>query len=188
MSDWKKRAQDLQNQSEEAAGFADAREFEFDQLGHDAKKSRIDLRRIARGRESLSAEQLRQGLQQQLAAQHQAQAAARPGGAMMAQRNAALQSSRIGDAMSGQAAIGGIQERQAAQDSLGRMLMEQRAQELQQALGARENAIRGYSGGLDAAAALSNLPSKWERYAPTVSAALSAYATYKGQQKREGQQ
>jgi hypothetical protein len=48
--------------------------------------------------------------------------------------------------MAGQQAIAGLQERQQAQQALAQMLMQQRQQELQAALGSRQNAISAYGG------------------------------------------
>lgn len=88
------------------------------------------MRRIARGQESVSAEQLRQGLQQNLSAQQSMAASAAPQNAAMAGLQASRNAMSLGSGLAGQQAIAGIQERQAAQNALAQMLLRQREQEL----------------------------------------------------------
>lgn len=90
----------------------------------------------ASGKDSMSAEQLRQGLGQQLAQQNSMVAGARPGNQAMAARTGMMNTARLGAGLSGQTAMAGIAERQAAQNSLGQMLGQLRGQDLQAALGA----------------------------------------------------
>lgn len=91
--------------------------------------------RIAQGQDSISAEQLRQGLQQQQAAQTSMAAGARPQDASMAALGAARNMGDAAAGMSGQAAMAGLQERR---DALGAQLG---------ALGAGANAQQGFMGG-----------------------------------------
>lgn len=102
------------------------------------------LRRQMMGENSLSAEQLRQGLQQNLAAQRSAAAGARPSNAAMAARNAAIQMGRIGSGASGQQAMAGIAERNAAAGQLGGLLGQMRGQDIQYGLGSRGQALQGF--------------------------------------------
>jgi len=95
----------------------------------------------ARGEDSLSAEQLRQGLGQALSQQQAAAASARPGQGAMAARTAMNQMGQQASGMAGQQAMAGIQERAAAQGQLQGLLGQQRQQDLQAALGARGQAL-----------------------------------------------
>jgi hypothetical protein len=155
---------DLQGQLAEQGGlssaFAGQSEGDFRTLGGEATTERDYLRRIARGDESVSRMQLGQALQQNQAAQQSMAAGARPGNAAMAARTAAMTAGRQGAGLAGQQAIAGIQERQAAQQSLGNMLMQQRQQELQGALGGRSNANNAFTGALTGAM---NTPTDFEK-------------------------
>lgn len=134
----------LGREAEAASGFAGGTQEQFGQLGGEATTERDYLRRIARGEESVSAIQLQQALQQNQAAQQSMAAGARPGGAAMAARTAAMTAGRQGAGLAGQQAVAGIQERQQAQQALANMLMQQRQQELQATLGSRGQAIGGF--------------------------------------------
>lgn len=93
------------------------------------------LQALANGQNSVSAEQLRQGLQQNLAGQQSIAAGASPQNSVMAARTAAIQSGRLGAGLAGQQAVAGLQERQNAQQNLGQLLLGQRGQDVQAALG-----------------------------------------------------
>lgn len=134
-----------QVQGEKAGGFADRSEGEFAYLGGQAGNQRQYMEDIARGRESVSAMQLQQALGQNQAQQQSMAAGARPGNAAMAARGAAMNAGRQGAGLAGQQAMAGIQERQAAQNALNEMLLKQRQQELQGALGSRQNAVSAYN-------------------------------------------
>ena len=95
----------------------------------------------ARGEDSLSQEQLRQGLGQALAQQQAMAAGARPGQGAMAARTAMNNMGQQASGMAGQQAMAGIQERAAAQGQLQGLLGQQRQQDLQAALGARGQAL-----------------------------------------------
>jgi hypothetical protein len=119
----------------------------YGQLG-DAMKY---LQGQMQGQNSVSAEQLRQGLQQNMAGQRSMAASAAPQNAAMAARTAAIQMGRLGAGMSGQAAMAGLQERnQAAQNygqlgsALGQLQLGARGQDVNAALGSQQNAIQGY--------------------------------------------
>jgi hypothetical protein len=103
------------------------------------------------GQNSVSAEQLRQGLQQNLSAQRSMAASASPQNSAMAARTAAIQSGRLGAGMSGQAALAGIQERNSAAQNygqlgsaLGQLQLGQRGQDVNVALGSRGQQIGAY--------------------------------------------
>jgi hypothetical protein len=142
----KEKRNDLNLQGAESSAFADDAQTSFLGMRGAMDAQRAQLGDIASGKDSLSGEQLRQGLQQNLSTQRSMAASAAPRDAAMAARTAAIQGGRMGYGMSGQAALAGIQERASARDQLTRMLMEQRQQELQAALQARQNAISGYGG------------------------------------------
>jgi predicted DNA-binding WGR domain protein len=153
---------DLNNQGGMSSVFADQGQTGFGALGAESQDLRQMLAAQARGENSVVEQQLRQGLQSNVAAQRSMAASASPQNAAMAARQAAINAGRMGMGLSGQAATARIQEQQAAQKTLGELLMAQRAQELQAALGSRQNAISGYGGvtpeksGLDKAAPLIN--------------------------------
>jgi hypothetical protein len=162
----------LYDQSNKAGGFADASQGRVGSLGVEAEAQRDYLRRLASGQDSVSAEQLRQGLQQNVAAQRSAAAGAAPGSQPMAARTAAIQSSRLGSGMAGQQAIAGLQERQGAQKALSDMILNQRQQDMQAALGSRGQAIQGYGAGN------SGTPEKSaaEKFGPAIAGALAMFS------------
>jgi hypothetical protein len=137
---------DLNAQGAAAGGFAGVGEAGFGRLGSAADKARQNLADIASGKISLSGEQLRQGLQQNLSAQRSLAAGANPQNAAMAARNASMNAARLGAGISGQTAMAGIAEREAAMKALQDAILQQRQQELQAALGSRQNAISAYGG------------------------------------------
>jgi hypothetical protein len=94
-----------------------------------------DLRNQANGANSVSGQQLQQGLQQNLANQSSMAASASPQNAAMAARNAAMNMGRLGYGLAGQQAIAGQQERNQAQQALGQLQLGQSAQNLQAGLG-----------------------------------------------------
>lgn len=131
-------------QASSAGQFAGLGEQGYQQTGREMGTVKDQLGRLMRGQDSYSAEQLRQGLGQQLAAQQSMAASARPGNSAMAARQAMLGMGRAASGMAGQQALAGIAERQAATQALGQLLGQQRGQDLQAALGARGLAMQGY--------------------------------------------
>ncbi len=125
----------------EAQGAEAGRQFQavgrdnFGSLGIEAYDQREALKRRMSGQDSLSREQLRQGLQQQLAQQRSMAAGANPANAAMAARTAAMNMGRASSGMSGQAAMAGLAERRDAENQLTGMIMGQRDQELRAAQG-----------------------------------------------------
>ena len=101
----------------------------YDRLGGQLNQQADYMQRIARGQESVSAEQLRASLGQTMAQQRSMAAGAAPQNQAMANIQASRNAMNLGSGLAGQQAVAGIQERQAAQNALTQMLMEQRAQE-----------------------------------------------------------
>ena len=58
----------------------------------------------------------------------------------MAARTAAMNMGRMSTGLAGQQALAGLQERQQAQKALSDLIMQQRGQDMQVALGSRQNA------------------------------------------------
>lgn len=164
-----KRKRLLYGQAESAGGFADQSQAGYGALGQEAQSSRDALRRIASGQESVSAEQLRQGLQQNIAGQRSLAQGGQPQNAAMAARNAAMNASRMGSGLAGQQAIAGLQERQNAQKALSDSIIGARGQDLQGALGSRQNAMGGYSAGN------AGQPDKtwWDQYGPALTGGVN---------------
>lgn len=161
--------QNMNNQGGMASWFADQAQNNYGSTGAEAQQARDYLRRIASGQESLSREQLRQGMQQNRAAQQSFAASAAPQNQAMAALTGANNMAKAGYGMSGQAALAGIQERQGAQNALNQAILGARGQDLQAALGSRQNAISAYGG---------TQPDKsWmEKWAGPISGGLSALA------------
>lgn len=141
-----KRAQraNLDYQGSEASGFANEGQDAYTAGRAEQIAARQQLADQASGKISLSGEQLCQGLQQNVAAQRSMAAGAAPQNAAMAARNAAGNTARLGYGMSGQAATAGIDERMKASALYNDAIAKQRAMELQQALGSRQNATTAY--------------------------------------------
>lgn len=134
----------LEEQALKSGEFADYGEGGFRSLGGAADNARQNLADIASGKLSQSREILRQGLNQQLS---NARSMAAGGGTPMAARTAAMNMGRAGYGMSGQASLAGIAEQQGAAKLLQDAILQQRQQELNAALGSRQNAMTGYGAG-----------------------------------------
>lgn len=159
----------MEQQGASASDFANVGQQGYAAMTGEAQQSRDYLRRLASGQDSLSGEQLRQGLQQNLAAQRSMAAGASPQNSAMAARTAAMQMGRLGAGMSGQAALAGIQERQAAQQGLANLIMQQRQQDMGVALGSRQNAVNAYGG-------YKPEQSEFEKKAPMIAGGIGALA------------
>lgn len=169
----------LSGQSQQASDFANVGQAGFSRLGGEANQVRNRLERQASGQDSLSREQLRQALQQNQASQMSMAAGAAPANQAMAARTAMMGMGRAASGMSGQAALAGIQERSAANQQLGNLLMQQRQQDLTAALGSRGHAIQGL-GTLEQSAtsrygADLGVPSTGERALDAVGSGLSLF-------------
>jgi hypothetical protein len=170
----RKRKELLQRQAAEAGAFARQGQRGYTALGARGTGALDDLQRQARGENSVSAEQLRQGLGQMLGQQRSMAASASPQNAAMAARTASIQSGRIGSGMAGQQALAGLAERNQAQQQYGQLLQGLRGQELQASLGSRQNAMQGYGAG-NAGAPEKN----WgEKYGPLMQAGAGAIAAF----------
>lgn len=134
------------------------------------------LQDLMHGKNSVSAEQLRQGLQQQLSQQQAMAASANPNNAAMAARNAALNMGRASYGMSGQAALAGIQERNAAAQSLASLNLGMRGQDLQGTLGGYNGATGAY--GASAGAYGSAMQNPQKTWGPIVGGAIGGLASY----------
>ena len=169
----RKRTELLYGQAGRAGAFASRGERGFSQLGTQGNEALAGLRATAMGQNSVSAEQLRQGLAQNLANQQSMVASASPNNAAMAARTAAIQSGRLGAGLAGQQAVAGLQERNQAMQQYAAMIEALRQQELQAALQSRQNAMMGYG------AQNAGTPEKsWlEKYGPMAQSAGSSIAT-----------
>lgn len=125
----------LQNTAQSASDLSMGAQQGMGRLSAETAEARSYLRDLMNGKNSLSAEQLRQGLQQQYSAQQSMAAGARPQNAAMMARSASMNAGRAGTAMAGQQAMAGIAERNAAAQSFGNMALSERGQEAQTALG-----------------------------------------------------
>lgn len=164
-----RRAQ-LYGQAATSGQFADRNEAGFAQLGAQGRGALAGLQRQAQGKDSVSAQQLRQGLEQMYAQQLSQAAGASPQNAAGAARTAAIQMGRAGQGMAGQQAIAGLQERQQAQQAYANLLQGLRQQELNAALGGRQTAVTGYG----AANAGEREKSNMEKYGPAIAGGLGA--------------
>lgn len=102
------------------------------------------------GKNSIAGEQLRQGLQQTQAQQQSLAASASPNDAPMAAFAAGNNMARLGYGMSGQQALAGIAERNAAAQQYASLLGASRGQDLQGTLGGYNVGLGAYGGGLNA--------------------------------------
>lgn len=102
------------------------------------------LQEQAQGAYSVSAEQLRQALQQQFAQQRSAAASANPQNSAMAGLMAARNMNTAGTALAGNQAVAGLQERNQANQALAQLNLGQRGQDLSGFLGGNSNAIGAF--------------------------------------------
>jgi hypothetical protein len=130
--------------ADQSGKFADASQAGYQRLGRQGQQNIAGLQRLASGQDSISAEQLRQGLGQNLAYQRSLAAGAAPQNAAMAARTAAIQSGRLGAGFAGQQALAGLQERNQAQQTLAGAIQGLRGQDLQATLGGRQGALAGH--------------------------------------------
>lgn len=136
----------LNNQADQADSMRQFATDSFGSLTTESGAMREALRQQAMGEKSFTGEQLRQGLQQQQAAQMSMAAGASPGNSAMAARTAAMQMGRNQGAMAGQASLAGIAERQAALKQWQDAILQHRQQDIGASLGAGQNAIGALTG------------------------------------------
>ena len=168
----RQRKEMLYRQAAGAGSFADQQQQVFG-AGQQMARGNIEtLQALAAGRNSVSAEQLRQALGRNQATQQSIAAGAAPQNAAAAARTAAIQSARLGAGLSGQQALAGLQERNAAQSALTGAIGQYGSQALQATDSARGQAIQGYGAGNTGAPEKSWL----EKYGPAIQsgAALAA--------------
>lgn len=163
-----------------AAEFAGQGQGAFNQLSGQGQGALAALLARANGQNSVSAEQLRQSLQQNLAAQRSLAASASPRNAAMAARTAAIQSGRLGAGLAGQQAVAGLQERNQAQDAYGSLLQGLSGQQLQAALGSRQNAISATQAATQAYGGYQPEKSTFDKLAPAVLGGIDAYTKLTG--------
>jgi hypothetical protein len=165
------KRENLNNQGAMSSWYADQAQNGYMQMGNEAGQARDYLRRLGRGEESVAKEQLRQGMEQNMAQQRSMAASASPQNAAMAARTAAMSMGRMNAGMSGQAALAGIQERQAANKMLNDSILQQRQQDAQVSLGARQNATAAYGGTTPEGSFM-------DKYAPPLTGTLGAIANF----------
>ncbi len=150
----------LQQASAAAGNFAGQGEAGYGGMTNELAQDRAALRALASGQNSLAAEQLRQGLGQQQAAQQSMAASASPQNAAMAARTAMNNMNRNAYGMAGNAAMAGIAERNAATQALAQMNLGQRGQDIEVGLGSRGNQMTGLGANKPEAP---KGPSNWEK-------------------------
>lgn len=174
----KQKRNDLNETGLASNQFAEYSQGGVQQLGAEAAAQRAYLGQLASGQHSVSAEQLRQGLQQNIAGQRSMAASAAPANQAMAARTAAIQMGRQGAGLAGQQAVAGLQERQQAQQALAQMIMQQRQQDMQGALGSRQTAVSAYGG-------VTPDQSTLQKWANPVAAGIGAGAKMSDQRLKE---
>lgn len=166
----------LYAQALSAGALADRSTSNYLRYGQQGQQALDYLQGQVQGQNSVSALQLQQALQQNQAAQQSMAAGASPRNAAMAARTAMINSANLGAGAAGQAALAGLQERNAANQAYGSLLGTLRGQDQATAVGSRQNAMMGYG----AANAGTPQPSWIQQYGPAIQAGLSAYAGLKG--------
>ncbi len=133
----------LRDAANQAGDFANQGQAGYGGMTAEMAKDREALRALASGQNSIAAEQLRQGLGSQQAAQQSMAASASPQNAAMAARTAMNNMNRNAYGMAGNAAMAGIAERNAATQALAQMNLGQRGQDIDVGLGSRGNQMTG---------------------------------------------
>lgn len=162
----------LAQQGGRAGMFADQAQQGYNAYGQQGQSALDALRAQAQGQNSVSAEQLRQALGQQLSQQRSFAAGASPRNAASAARTAAIQMGRASTALAGNQAVAGLQERNQATNQYGQLLGTMRGQDLNAALQSRQNALSGYGAGNTGPPQ----PSWIQQYGPAVAAGAAAVA------------
>jgi hypothetical protein len=170
------RQQLLRDQAQKAGSFADSGEGGFSSLGGQSDAARQNLADQASGKLSYSREALRQGIGQLQAGQRSMAASAAPQNGPMAALAAAQNSARLGSGLAGQQALAGIAEQQAAAKAYADATLAQRQQDLNAALGSRQNALTGYG----ANQPFTPQPSMFQQLVGGAQGAASIYATSQG--------
>lgn len=134
---------------EGAMGFAGQAQQNYGNLTGRLNGSLDALQALANGENSVSALQLQQAQQANLAQQRALAASASPQNQAMAARNAAMQMGQLGYGLAGQQALAGLAERNQAQQAYASLLGHARGQDLQGTLGGYGAASGAYGGGLN---------------------------------------
>lgn len=121
----------LNANAQQQSGFGQSLQGQYMQNQAGINNTMGMLQGLAQGQNSVSAEQLRQGLQQSQAQQMSMAAGAAPQNQAMAARNAMMNAGGLASGMMGQQAMAGLQERQGALNALSQMQMQQAGQNLQ---------------------------------------------------------
>jgi len=161
--------------------FADDAHVQYQQHNARLDGALNDLQARANGQNSISALQLHQSLQQNLAAQRSLQAGAGRGNAGMAARQASMNSARMGYGLAGQQALAGLAERAQAQDAYGSLLSNSRGQDITGALGGYNAQTSAYAGGLNG----QSTPNAMAQWAPVVAAGAAGIRDWNSQQDKE---
>jgi len=127
-----------------AGQFADQAQAGYNAYGAQGQQALSGLQAIANGQNSVSALQLQQAMQANLAQQRSLAAGAGPQNAGMAARTAALQMGRANAGLAGQQALAGMQERNQAWQQYGGLLQGLRGQDLNAAIQSRATANNSY--------------------------------------------
>lgn len=127
-----------------ASGFAGQTQAGYNQNQAGINNTEGMLQGIASGQNSVSAEQLRQGLAQSQAQQMSAAASASPNNQAAASRNAMMNMGQQASGMMGQQAMAGLQERQNALNTLSQTQLGQSGQNMQGTLGGYGAANNAY--------------------------------------------
>lgn len=180
-SEDEKKRNNLNDVGRNVGYFADDAHVQYQQHNQRLDGALNDLQARANGQNSISALQLHQSLQQNLAVQRAQQAGASPGNAAMAARSAANNSARLGYGLAGQQSLAGLAERAQAQDQYGSLLSNSRGQDVQAALGGYNAQTAAYSGGLNG----QQTPTAIQQYAPIVAAGAASIRDWNSQQDKE---
>lgn len=127
-----------------AMGFAGQNQAQYGGDTAALQQERQQLLDLQSGKNSVSAEQLRQGLQQQLAQQRSMAASANPNDSAMAARNAAMNMGQASYGMAGQQALAGLAERNQATQALAGLDLGMRGQDITGTLGGYNSATGAY--------------------------------------------
>lgn len=126
-----------------ASDFADLGQAQYGRRGQHLDLAFDRLGALAEGRESITGEQLRQGLAANMASQQSQAAGARGGNAAMAARTASRNAASLGSGLAGQQTLAGIAERDAANRALIGGMSTARDQDLRAGTISRGQAIQG---------------------------------------------
>lgn len=180
---------DVKDMSGYAGNFAGQGMKGYGAMTGEMAKDRSFLRDLATGKNSIAGEQLRQGMQQNIAGQQAIAASATPSNQAMAARTASMNAARVGSGLAGQQAVAGLQERQMAGQQLAQLNQAQRGQDVNVALGSTQNALQGYLGLEDARtgryAADLQTPTRREAAIGAFTGGLGALAKSDENQKRD---